>query len=41
MSTLRVGNAPLSYGAFEMTVGVFPNVPGPEKYLDEVSKAEF
>jgi inosose dehydratase len=41
MSTLRVGNAPLSYGAFEMTVGVFPNVPGPEKYLEEVSKAEF
>lgn len=41
MSTLRVGNAPLSYGAFEMTVGVFPNVPGPEKYLDEVSRAEF
>ena len=41
MSTLRVGNAPLSYGAFEMTVGVFPNVPGPERYLDEVSKAEF
>ncbi len=41
MSTLRVGNAPLSYGAFEMTVGVFPNVPGPEKYLDEVSSAEF
>ena len=41
MSTLRVGNAPLSYGAFEMTVGIFPNVPGPEKYLDEVSKAEF
>lgn len=28
MSALRVGNAPLSYGAFEMTVGVFPNVPG-------------
>jgi inosose dehydratase len=41
MNTLRVGNAPLSYGAFEMTVGVFPNVPGPERYLDEVSKAEF
>ena len=28
MSALRVGNAPLSYGAFEMTVGIFPNVPG-------------
>ena len=41
MSALRVGNAPLSYGAFEMTVGVFPNVPGPEKYLDEVTRAGF
>ena len=41
MSALRVGNAPLSYGAFEMTVGVFPNVPGPERYLDEVAGAGF
>lgn len=41
MSALRVGNAPLSYGAFEMTVGVFPNVPGQERYLDEVSAAGF
>ena len=41
MSMLRVGNAPLSYGAFEMTVGVFPNVPGAERYLDEVSAAGF
>jgi inosose dehydratase len=41
MSALRVGNAPLSYGAFEMTVGIYPNVPGAERYLDEVSKAGF
>jgi inosose dehydratase len=41
MSSLRVGNAPLSYGAFEMTIGVFPNIPGPEQYLDEVAKAGF
>jgi inosose dehydratase len=41
MSTLRVGNAPLSYGAFEMTVGVFPNVPGPDLFLDEVSQAGY
>jgi inosose dehydratase len=41
MSTLPVGNAPLSYGAFEMTVGIFPNVPGPERYLDEVADAGF
>jgi inosose dehydratase len=41
MSALQVGNAPLSYGAFEMTVGVFPNVPGPERFLVEVAKAGF
>lgn len=41
MSALRVGNAPLSYGAFEMTVGVFPNVPGPERFLDEVTEAGY
>jgi inosose dehydratase len=41
MSELRVGNAPLSYGAFEMTVGVFPNVPGPERFLVEVAEAGF
>jgi inosose dehydratase len=41
MNTLRVGNAPLSYGAFEMTVGVFPNVPGPDRFLDEVSEAGY
>lgn len=41
MSAFRVGNAPLSYGAFEMTVGVFPNVPGPERFLDEVARAGF
>ncbi len=42
MSTrLRVGNAPLSYGAFEMTVGVFPNVPEAKEYLDELARADF
>jgi inosose dehydratase len=41
MSNLRVGNAPLSYGAFEMTVGLFPNVPGPERFLDEVTQAGY
>lgn len=41
MSPLRVGNAPLSYGAFEMTVGVFPNVPGPETFLQEVTQAGY
>ncbi len=41
MTPLRVGNAPLSYGAFEMTVGIFPNVPGPEELLSEIAAAEY
>jgi inosose dehydratase len=38
---MRVANAPLSYGAFEMTVGIFPNVPGPEELTSEVASAEY
>jgi len=38
---VRVANAPLSYGAFEMTVGVFPNVPGPEELLREMAAAGY
>ena len=38
---VRVANAPLSYGAFEMTVGVFPNVPGPDELLAEIAAAGF
>lgn len=38
---IRVGNAPLSYGAFEMTVGVFPNVPGPDALLAELAAAGY
>jgi inosose dehydratase len=34
---IRVANAPLSYGAFELTVGIFPNVPGPEELTAEVA----
>ena len=41
MSALRVANAPLSYGAFEMTVGVFPNVPGPDELLAEMTNAGY
>jgi len=41
MSTLRAANAPLSYGAFEMTVGIFPNVPGPEELLAEMASAGY
>jgi inosose dehydratase len=38
---VRIGNAPLSYGAFEMTVGVFPNVPGPDELLAELAAAGY
>lgn len=37
----HVANAPVSYGAFELTVGVDPNVPDGEKVLDEVSRAGY
>lgn len=33
----RVANAPVSYGAFELTVGVLPNVPGPDELLDAIA----
>jgi inosose dehydratase len=39
--TVRVANAPLSYGAFEMTVGIFPNVPGPDELLAEIASAGY
>jgi inosose dehydratase len=38
---VRVANAPLSYGAFELTVGVFPNVPEPERLLREIAAAGY
>jgi inosose dehydratase len=38
---VRIANAPLSYGAFEMTVGVFPNVPGPDALLGEMASAGY
>lgn len=38
---IRVANAPVSYGAFELTVGVLPNVPGPEKVLDAIAAAGY
>src|SRR3990170_4724282 len=38
---VRVANAPLSYGSFEMTVGIFPNVPGPEELLREMAAAGY
>ena len=41
MSRIRVANAPLSYGAFEVTVGRFPNVPGPDELLTEIAAAGY
>jgi inosose dehydratase len=38
---LTVANAPISYGAFELTVGIDPNVPDAEFVLDEVSSAGY
>ena len=38
---IRVANAPVSYGAFELTVGVLPNVPGPERVLDAMASAGY
>ena len=38
---IRVGNAPLSYGAFEVTVGVYPNVPGPDELLAAIASAGY
>jgi inosose dehydratase len=38
---VRVANAPCSYGAFEITVGVLPNVPGPEEVLAAVAEAGY
>jgi inosose dehydratase len=38
---IRVANAPCSYGAFELTVGVLPNVPGPERVLDAIAAAGY
>src|SRR6516165_8549961 len=41
VSGIRVGNAPLSYGAFEMTVGRFPNVPEPDELLSAMAAAGY
>ena len=38
---IRVANAPVSYGAFEITVGVLPNVPGPEEVLTAIAEAGY
>ena len=38
---ITVANAPISYGAFELTVGIDPNVPDGEQILDEVQSAGY
>jgi len=38
---MRVANAPVSYGAFELTVGILPNVPGPDQVLDAIADAGY
>ena len=38
---IRVANAPVSYGAFELTVGILPNVPGPDLVLDAIAAAGY
>jgi inosose dehydratase len=38
---IRVANAPVSYGAFELTVGVLPNVPTPDDVLAAIAEAGY
>jgi inosose dehydratase len=38
---MRIANAPVSYGAFELTVGVVPNVPDAERVLDAIAEAGY
>lgn len=38
---IRVANAPVSFGVFELTVGKLPNLPGPEDILDAVAGAGY
>jgi inosose dehydratase len=41
LNGIRVANAPCSYGAFEITVGVLPHVPGAERVLDAIAGAGY
>ena len=38
---IHVANAPVSYGAFELTVGIDPHTPDGEHVLDEVAGAGY
>ena len=39
--TITVANAPCSFGAFELTVGINPNVPDAVELLDQVAEAGY
>jgi len=39
--SIVVANAPVSYGAFEVTVGILPNVPDGAMVMDEVAAAGY
>jgi inosose dehydratase len=41
LSGIRVANAPCSYGAFEITVGVLPDVPASERVLSAIADAGY
>jgi len=41
MTPIRIANAPCSYGAFELTVGRMPNVPGAEEVLAAIAAAGY
>jgi inosose dehydratase len=41
LGTIAVANAPVSYGAFEVTVGHDPNVPNGTEVLDQVAEAGY
>ena len=38
---IAIANAPVSYGAFELTVGILPGVPSADSVLDEVAAAGY
>jgi inosose dehydratase len=41
LNRIVVANAPVSYGAFELTVGILPNVPDGSMVMDEVAAAGY
>jgi inosose dehydratase len=41
LSGIRVANAPCSFGAFEITVGVLPDVPDPESVFEAIARAGY